>query len=341
MATSHKHLTWYMVLLVSVLLAGFSTAQAADGDEFDLLITGPGGPGLKAPSAQTPPALAAPSDDDATDELADKPSKKRRKNSKTRQQSMRSGRKASQGRDAGPGGRGGRGGRGGMGQWGPPVDAEALMSFLTIHEPTLATKLNDLKQDDPIQFKRRSRMIGKLYSPVIEQMDRDPDMAALSLRQIRQNLTVRSAAETLKETSSDTVAQAELRESLSALFDTVIQQEQLRTEHFSQRLNDPEASLSRRGDKDRPARSGTDAGKGKGKVRGKGYSDADGQRSGRRAHRRVRAGDNAEHREKMLRDRLELHTQQIANWKADKDQILQQRYDAILDGQRPFPWGRQ
>lgn len=338
MTPSTKHMTQLMTGLLLLLVASGPTfTYAADGDEFDLLIQGSAASKDTQNDDAPPPPPAMVADDDQTPpaDTEVKSGKKARGTDFSRRHAAR--------RRSASGDRNRRGGKG-MGKWGPAVDSEALMKFLNIHEPTLAAKLEDLQSDNPRQFKRRARMIGKLYSPVIQEIQHDPDMAALSLRQIRQNLAVHAAAETLKDTPSDAAAAAELRENLSALFDTVVQAKQLRHERFA-------AELASRGtDEDRPDmakdddrmdRPGRADGQGKGRRNMARDDDdvpvTDDDRPGR--HRGGR-GRNASERREMLADRLAQQADQIESWKDHKEQIIDQRYDQIVSGQQPFPWGR-
>ena len=86
------------------------------------------------------------------------------------------------------------------------------------------------------------------------------------------------------------------------------------------------------GDDDRPNRPAAAGRKGRRHMADRqGRDDDDGDR---RRDRRM-AG-----RQEMLTDHLEKQAQQIESWKDNKEQIIDQRYEQIVSGQRPFPWGR-
>ena len=194
---------------------------------------------------------------------------------------------------------------------GAAVASEELLTFLGEYEPTLAAKLTELKTAEPEKYERRIPMLGRVYGPVIKQMERDEAMGKLSLQKIRLNLQVKSAVRQIKDAGSDagdaSSAQEQLTQRTGELFDVIVAQESLRVQEMQKRVESWTTKAEESDDQDAEAKP--------------------------RRKKSARRG-------KWLVKRLEQQQEQLELWKNNRQQIVSRHVEDLLGSQRPFPWGR-
>lgn len=234
----------------------------------------------------------------------------------------------------GPGGDMGRGrgapgmGRGGMrggfgggfsGRWGM-VDEATLHDFLVEFEPTLAAKLEALSVDNPDRFNEQLPTLLRLYSPVIRQMERDPEGGKLSLKKIPLRLKIQKIVAKAKDANKTekTKVQKQLRKPVGQLFDIIIEEEGLRLAQSAERLEG------------RSGRGGRGTGAGRGRRTGMGANRGAGRGPGM----------GRDFGPEMFRNRIEERKTAIKFWQESKEQIVTDRTKQLLGGYEEFPWGR-
>jgi len=238
----------------------------------------------------------------------------------------------------GPGMGQGWGGREGRSQ----VEPEELLAFLQEHEPKMAEKLDALRQEDPRAFMRQVREVGRLYQPVMRQMQYDPTMGQISLKRIRTQLQTEDVLQEYRQATTD-ADKAALRKKLEGIlanqFNVIIEQQELfiqrgkeRAEEVQQGDDENEDEAQVEMDNNRGRRGGRSVG---GESYGARVRGRDGggmnRESGIDWGRRPGGGRN-------FQGRLDEQEKAIAYWKANRDVIVKERLGALLDDKRPFPW---
>jgi len=239
---------------------------------------------------------------------------------------------------------------------------EDLMAFLREYEPTLAAKLEHLRQSDLGEFQEQVPTLLRLYGPVMRQMEQDPELGKLSLRVIQLRLKVQdqvkhAQAAAKEDKQSQAAARKELEATLSELFDVILKQEDLRLkssqdrlESFSRRTRqsdqqdqDPQSGQGAKANHDPggpppggPPAPGEPAGPpappagppaggfGGPPPPGPGWGPPD------------RRGD--QHSRERFQKRLEERQAQIERWRRNKHLVVRQRLADLLQGNEPFPW---
>ena len=243
----------------------------------------------------------------------------------------------------GPGARAGRGpmGPGMAGRhagWQKPLEpeqVEQLLQFLAEHEPALAALLKQLQTENPEKFQRRLPMLTGLYGPIMRQMQRQPEMAKLSLKQIRLKLRVQQTVRDAKSAPEDEqpAARQELKERLGAMFDVVIEKEERRLSRWDELKENVEEWRELLGETDKGKAQVDPPRRGRGRRSDKDVSEApqDARRS-----RRQRAGFGEGH----LKQRFEQSRESLEHWRANREKIIDTRLEQLLSRIKPFPWGR-
>jgi hypothetical protein len=195
------------------------------------------------------------------------------------------------------------------------VPKEALIEFLQEHEPDLAAKLASMEQENR-QYRRQINTLRRLYGPVYFQMQRNPEMGELGLAKIRIQLKTKNHKSSYQKAAGAEEQKAikkNLRNSVSEMFDLIIQQEQLRYREMTERFNQwdqPEA--------------------------GEPHPEMDEDHAHKRDRRQKRFG-NPEKREKHLKQ----YQANIATWRKNRDKLIDQQVEMLLTNTtRPFPWPR-
>ena len=219
------------------------------------------------------------------------------------------------GPDGGPGrGQGPDGGPGGGRFGGGRIEPAEMINFLNEHEPDLAAKLEQLRQQDPVQYRRQMYSVMGLYGPVMREMQWDPEMAKFSLDRIHLRLQIEQDVKDVKTAKEDATRQAKdkLKGNVSKLFDTIVTQEEARLTRWEQRLTEENTA-------DQPSQQG---------YRGR----------GRRPRPMMGQGRGAPGRHEKVRERIEDREQLIKTWREQKDLVVQTRMNELLQDIKPFPW---
>ncbi|MBN1846282.1 MAG: hypothetical protein JW810_11405 [Sedimentisphaerales bacterium] len=220
------------------------------------------------------------------------------------------------------------------------VNTEDLMKFLRQYEPELAKNLDSLNKDNPAQFEQQIDGLRRLYGPIMRLMDENPPMAQLSLKAIRLRLQVQGAVKKAKE-ATDQNAKAQTAQKLQAdlgdLFDVICRLEEMRLEEFSRRMQDwaqgpPDPKDDRLAEPDKRDEP-------RDREEGFGGPGSFGGGRGQRPGRGGPGGWDRQRSAQFFHERLEQRKINIETWKKNKDQIVQQRVDQLLQGYQPFPWG--
>jgi len=195
------------------------------------------------------------------------------------------------------------------------VDPVVLMNFLKEHEPELAAKLEKLRAEDPVQYRRQMYSVMGLYGPVVREMQWDPEIANFSLERIRMRLQIEQGVKDVNSTTGDAQKKAKekLKGNVSKLFDTIVTQEEARLKRWEQRLTEE-------GPGEQPGREG--------------YN----RRGGRRPRSMMGRGRGAPGRGEKFRERIEERENLIKTWREQKDLVVQTRLNELLQDIKPFPW---
>ncbi|MBI9015842.1 MAG: hypothetical protein JEZ07_01140 [Phycisphaerae bacterium] len=190
-------------------------------------------------------------------------------------------------------------GRGGFGR----VSDEDLLTFLQKYEPEMAKNLVMLNQENPDAFKQKMQSLQRVYGRVIMQMERDPEAGKLALKKIRLTLEINAITEATDTVSS--ADKAKIEKNVGQIFDIVIQEEQQRIKSWREMAS----NFGNRGGQDR-------GGRGQGQARG---------------------GD-ADERTKRMEESFKDRAQQIEKWRKNKEIIVKQRVEQLVNKVEAFPW---
>ena len=203
--------------------------------------------------------------------------------------------------------------------WSELISTEELLKFLEEHESRLGAKLKTLHEEDPEKFSDLPLVVAmkELYGPVIQQMHRDPEGGKLSLKKIQLRLRIQRSVYDVKRSTEQSSRHDEARKDLtghvSELFDVVIAQEEASLRRMEEWLkirleSDPEQQ-----------RTGERTG---------------GRRGGQRVDPRQRGGSS-----ERLQGELAAKKKAIPAWKENKDKIVEERVEELLQDHPNFPWG--
>lgn len=198
--------------------------------------------------------------------------------------------------------------------WAEQISTEELMEFLEKHESKLAAKLKDLHQQDPQNFSELPLVVAmkELYGPVIRQMSRDPEGGKLSLEKIRLRLRIERSIFIVKRADSRRAyheARKELAGYVSELFDVILTQEEAGLKRMEEWL----------------------------KIRSE--SDKEQQAAERTARRGGQRDPRSRGGLERLRGEVETKKRAIPAWKKNKDKIVEERVEELLQDHPNFPWG--
>jgi hypothetical protein len=195
------------------------------------------------------------------------------------------------------------------------VDPEALLAFLSEHEPALARRLKKLRQENPERFTRTLPLLGRVYAPVMDQMKQDPQLGELALKRVRLEYQIRQARQAYgradEASTEQQAAQQKLRDTVAEMFDVILEQEKLRLEWAQARLGDWTDRVEERRD-----------------IRARAYGE-----------RPRREGPPPEGRFREIRSRLQEHQQTLETWQQNREKIVAARVEELLQDRKPFPWG--
>ncbi len=228
-------------------------------------------------------------------------------------------------------------------RWGQ-TDPVELMTFLHQYEPELHQKLLDLQQQDPRQFQRQMAMVGRLYGPVMMQMRFDPAIGQVSLKLVRQTLKIEQLVQeyNVTESQSDKDAiRSKLKNEVSAMFDIVIQQEELRLNNWQERL--AQWQSNEQGDTGQADGEGRRNRFRNGREGGQGFGDRGRRGPGAGGERGFGRGGDGDRGGRGFGDgnfqeRLESRQHTIDAWKSQKEMIVNNRVEELIGDIQPFPW---
>ncbi len=217
----------------------------------------------------------------------------------------------------------GRGRGRGQGRGPGKVDPQELLEFLKKHEPKLAEKTIQLKEEEPRRFRHRIWALSRMYGPAMRMMENDPAMGKLLLKKIRLKEGIGRLVKKAKKSSKDKkTAEAKIRVNLtkkvSNLFNLVIAQNELHLKNMRERISD------------QPGDENVEKKPKKGKGR---KNKAAKNKTGKNRERKHRGPRRDNQRHSLNRLQKDIET-----WKSNKDKIIKQRVTELLKGVRPFPW---
>jgi len=179
-------------------------------------------------------------------------------------------------------------------------DPEQLLEFLNEHEPQLAEKLGAMEKENPQAYRRKMRDVARIYGPIMVQMRRDPEMANLSLQKVRLILQQQQQLNTVNEAGAEKADLGPLRETVGKLFDIIVAQQEHRMTKIKERME----GMPVRQDKEKAVAAAN-------------------RRAGRLEH---------------FKDRLQQRQGNLENWKKNRDKLVEDRVQQLLQGIEPFPW---
>ena len=214
-----------------------------------------------------------------------------------------------------PGGRRGGGEPQRRRSWADYIDTEELMVFLKEHEPWMASMLDRLKGNSEEKFNSRLPAYKEIYGPVMQQMKRDPEAGMLSLKKVRLNFYIPRFKSLVKGAEKDSDQYKTAMERLTGYvadeFDVIIEQQQAQVKRMEDRIkerseNTPEQVQAVQGERGRGGQRGSQ-----------------------------RGGFNPDE----LRQEVEKRKKEIVSWQENKDAIVLERVEELLQDHSNFPWG--
>ena len=252
--------------------------------------------------------------------------------------------------------RGNRRGMMGKGQF-AQVYGDKLMAFLSEHAPPLAERLEGIREKNADEFNVQLNYLGRIFGPVMIQMQRNPEIGQLSLDKIQMRLKTEQAKRNVTSAAPDNKAPAieTLRVNLNELFDLIIKYEEAQLVEGQENLKRWETF----GMPDEPMHEMAIDGPPPIHPEGKGpeefgqpmppiradMPEMDSRGMGRqmrgRGEGRNQSPEEIEKRLAHINKKMEESREQLKFWKDHKEEIVEQRLDQLLkDEEHPFPWGR-
>ncbi len=258
--------------------------------------------------------------------------------------------------------RGNRRGVMGKGQF-AQVYGEKLMAFLGEHAPPLAERLEGIREKNADEFNVQLNYLGRIFGPVMIQMQRNPEIGQLSLDKIQMRLKTEQAKRNVNSAAPDNKAPAieTLRVNLNELFDLIIKYEETQLVEGQENLKRWETFGMPDGLPDEPMHEMAMDGPPPVYPEGEGPEEfgppmppmgQDMPEMGRRgmgvgrqmrgrAEDRNQSPEEIEKRLAHINKKMEESRERLTYWKNHKEEIVGQRLDQLLkDEEHPFPWGR-
>ncbi|MCP4708587.1 MAG: hypothetical protein GY869_08185 [Planctomycetes bacterium] len=193
--------------------------------------------------------------------------------------------------------------------WADIIDTDELLAFLKEHEPRMASLLEWQKENREERFKSQVAAYKEIYGPVMQQMKRDPDGGALSVKKIRLNFYITWTVSDMKRwgSSSDRYEgwMAKLKGYAADTFDVIILQQESQVKRM------------------------------KGRIRERSESTQEQAVQGDRGRSDQRGGFDPEE----FRKEIEKREKSIEAWKANKEEVVRERVVELLQDHPNFPWG--
>lgn len=212
-----------------------------------------------------------------------------------------------------------------------PEYLERLQDFLSVHEPSLAAVLTELRESNPERFERSMSTIVRHYGPIMEQMEHDPDMAEISLRKTRLTLEVEQALRFVRE-AAEKENQQEIAETtellhgkVAQLYDLIMEQQRLELDRTVERFEGMQqwrTLLEQRMAEQEPQEDRSPAMPGGGFP---GMPDRHRENWGQR-------------RCQEMERRIDQRREQLENWTQNAESIIDSRVQQLITGGEPFPW---
>ncbi len=169
------------------------------------------------------------------------------------------------------------------------VDAEVMFKFLEKHEPKIARSLDGIKKKDIESYKRKVDLLRRIYSPIVRQMEKNPELGKLSLKRLSLNARIESCVIKIRDNKSgQKKLTGQLKAQVSELFDLLIKQEEIQ-------LNDAIKDLASVDKKDKT-------------------------------------------RQRLIQEIIDRQKKAIQFWRSNKDKIVEQRFQSLVNAGRVFPW---
>ena len=189
----------------------------------------------------------------------------------------------------------------GPGRQEPRIDPDELLTFLQKNEPALAKKLENLRQDKPLEFARQVQVVGRIYAPIMQLAKYDPTLAQLGLKKVRLDLRVRNLRQDYQAAADKEKVRGQMEQVLGEMFDVILEQQKLMLTRTDARFEEWQG-LANRPEGPRPQRERPMA--------------------------------------ERLSTRLEEQKKTLEAWQKNKAAIVHAKLEEILNEARPFPWGR-
>jgi len=246
------------------------------------------------------------------------------------------------------------------------VDPNELLSFLEKNEPDTAAQLKQLNSSDPQKYERRISLYQRLYTPVIHQMQRNPQMGQLSLRQLQLKMKIHETLKDARDTDTKKAGQAreQLKAGVADLFDVILDKEKLMFKNMEEFVPPagPQASADVGPAAGRAARRFHHAQPGPGPVAGPGepgFGPPAGPGEPDLGPPPAGPGEpdlgppagpgepdfgppaaEGKLRQEIWQKHLERRQKLWQSWQQHKKEIVDQHVAELLEGTESFPWGR-
>lgn len=206
---------------------------------------------------------------------------------------------------------------------------EKLMDFLTEHEPSLAVVLKEFRDENPEMFERKVPGLLRIYGPLMEQMERNPEVAELGLKRIRLKLRVDQAVRQFKQAGKDDqpAAKKELRKRVADMYEVILEETEMKIDRFAEEIAKAKQwrdILSEKGeepDKEECSRE-------------------DGERARKHRDRDERFQHHRVKRMEAMSRKLDDSRENLRTWRENRKQIIDQRVEQLTVGVKEFPWGK-
>ena len=205
---------------------------------------------------------------------------------------------------------------------------EAMMMFLAEHEPSLAAVLKEFQAENPRMFEQRLGGLMRIYGPLMEQMERNPDMAEVGLKRIRLQLRAEQAGRRLQAADAEgkEAARTALRERLGELYEVILRQTEMKLDRMEEQITKMQEwreILEQRG----PGTKGGDR------------DEGDDEWARERAERRSKMGKHGARRLQEMTKRIDEGRKSLRVWRENRTRIIDQRVEQMGSSVKPFPWG--
>ena len=189
------------------------------------------------------------------------------------------------------------------------------ISFLKEYVPQMAEKLSELKnkEDGQKRYNQQLLFVSNIYSAAIHIKDKNSTQVKRIVDDVTQKLKIRNAISRFHKATDDDkkeLAKTQLKIQLNKMFDITIALEEARFEQMkqmSERIREHDDQMKKR----------KKPGKRKDKTQ-----------KGKRGDRRKHLQNHEDFADKLTK------------WKADKEKIVDMKFEQLINKNSAFPWGR-